>query len=201
MSVMRAFVPITDEELEQRKRLGLDRRDEMWEGVLHMNPAPLSEHQRVLVKLVAFLDPLLTQQKRGQLLLEVNVFDEQSVGQNYRIPDLSFLSAGREALLTRDGVRGGGPDVVIEIRSPDDETYDKFPFFIKLGIPEVVVIDRDSKIPEVYRLAGSAYDRKPTCADGWILCEPMLIELRVEPGAPARLGVRDAEDRAHWTQI
>src|SRR5689334_20859173 len=33
--------------LEQRRRLGLDRFDEMWEGVLHMTPSPANEHQRI----------------------------------------------------------------------------------------------------------------------------------------------------------
>jgi hypothetical protein len=30
--------------LERRRRSGLDRLDEVWEGVLHMVPAPSGEH-------------------------------------------------------------------------------------------------------------------------------------------------------------
>jgi hypothetical protein len=41
--------------LEQRRRLGLDRGDEMWEGVLHMTPAPSNEHRRILDELLFFL--------------------------------------------------------------------------------------------------------------------------------------------------
>jgi hypothetical protein len=41
--------------LEQRRRLGLDRWDEMWEGVLHMAPAPANEHQRILDDLIMSL--------------------------------------------------------------------------------------------------------------------------------------------------
>ena len=36
---------------------------------------------------------------------------------------LTFLAAGREHLLVEDGVRGGGPDSVVDVRSPGDETY------------------------------------------------------------------------------
>ena len=43
----------------------------------------------------------------------------------------------------------GPPTVVIEIRSPDDETLEKLPFYAKLGVPEVWVIDRDSRAVEI----------------------------------------------------
>jgi hypothetical protein len=33
--------------LERRRELGLDLFDEVWEGVLHMNPAPHSRHGKV----------------------------------------------------------------------------------------------------------------------------------------------------------
>src|SRR5262245_47530787 len=194
MRVMRAFVPITEEELEQRRRLGLDRRDEMWDGVLHMSPAPAVEHQRILDELIMFLGPLLKRRGRGVLRSGVNVFDDRSPAANYPIPDLAYLSSGRDVLLAPDGIRGGGPDAVIEIHSPGDETYEKFPFFAKLGVREVLVIDRDTKVPEVHQLEYARYSLRSPGADGWILCTPMQIELRAIPGAPALLEVRDAED-------
>src|SRR5262245_47958920 len=150
---MRAVVQITDEELARRKSIGLDRRDEMWDGVLHMTPAPSVEHQRVLDRIICFLEPYLRTSERGLLISGVNVFGDSA--QDYRIPDLAFVAKGHENLLGNDGVRGGGPDAVIEIRSPDDETYEKLPFYASVGTREVIVIDRDSKRPEIYRLRGS----------------------------------------------
>ena len=41
------LVHVTDEDLARRRRVGLDRYDEMWEGVLHMTPAQESEHQGI----------------------------------------------------------------------------------------------------------------------------------------------------------
>jgi Uma2 family endonuclease len=90
---------------------------------------------------------------------------------------------------------------VIEIHSPGDETYEKFPFFAKLGVREVVVIDRDTKVPEVHRLEQVRYSLRSPGADGWILCMPMQVELRVASEAPAVLEVRDAEDLSHGTRI
>jgi hypothetical protein len=60
----------------------------------------------------------------------INVFRADD---NYRIPDVSYVSKGREGILAEDGARGG-PDAVIEVRSPGDETYDKLPFHATLGV-------------------------------------------------------------------
>ena len=45
---------------------------------------------------------------------------------------------------------------MIEIRSPGDETFEKQPFWERVGVAEVVVIDRDDK--SVRRWARSAAD-------------------------------------------
>ena len=192
MAPMRAVVVhLTAEELAYRRSRGLDRWDEMWEGVLHITPAPTVEHQRILDRLIGFLEPRLRTAGRGSLVSVINVFRETA---DYRIPDLTFVASGREAILHADGVRGGGPGAVIEIRSPEDETYDKLPFYVALGVREVIVIDRDSKRPEVYRLAGSQYVALQPDSDGWLRSETMLVRFRVVTGPPARLAIEDVAD-------
>jgi len=178
---MRAvLVHVTDQELAHRRSIGADHWDEMWEGVLHMTPAPSLEHQRILGQLVVFLEPLLRSLKRGTLLPGINVFRTPT---NYRIPDLTFVAAGREDVLSDAGVReGGSPDAVIEIRSPEDETYEKFPFYAAIGTREVIVIDRDTKRPEIYRLAGSELAMLQPDADGWVRAETMSVRFRQAEG-------------------
>src|SRR5262249_33291968 len=152
------ILEVSDCQLEERRRRGLDRFDEMWEGVLHMAPAPLYEHQRIISGIDRFLGSLSERKKRGELVSAINVFNETfAPDTDYRIPDFTFVAAGNEPLLARDGIRGGGPDAVIEVRSPGDETYEKFPFFARLGVKEVIVIQRDTKKPEIFRLAGAEY--------------------------------------------
>ena len=174
---MRAvLVHVTDQELAHRRSIGADHWDEMWEGVLHMTPAPSLEHQRILGQLVVFLEPLLRSLKRGTLLPGINVFRTTT---NYRIPDLTFVATGREDVLSDAGVReGGSPDAVIEIRSPEDETYEKFPFYAAIGTREVIVIDRDTKRPEIYRLAGSELAMLQPDAEGWVRAETMSVRFR-----------------------
>src|SRR5215510_3999442 len=48
--------------LEQRRRMGGDRWDEEWEGVLHMVPAPLTRHQYFGGQLVIVLERLASRQ-------------------------------------------------------------------------------------------------------------------------------------------
>jgi len=196
---MRAvLVHVSERELADRRSKGLDRWDEMWDGVLHITPAPTFEHQRILDRLIGFLESLVRTSGRGQLASGVNVFGAES---NYRVPDLTFVAAGREFVIQEDGVRGGGPDAVIEIRSPHDETYDKFPFFASLGIREVIVIDRDSKRPELYRLAGSQYVALQEDDQGWLRSEAMNVRFGRIAGEKPRLAVEDVRDPTSRVEI
>jgi hypothetical protein len=50
--------------------------------------------------------------------------------------------------------------VVVEIRSPNDESEDKLPFFAQIGVLEVWIIDRDTKDIDLYVLTGDSYVRR-----------------------------------------
>jgi Uma2 family endonuclease len=163
-----------------------------------MTPAPTVEHQRVLDRLIGFLEPRLRTAGRGSLVSGINVFRKTS---DYRIPDLTFVATGREDVLHEDGVRGGGPDAVIEIRSPEDETYDKLPFYAALGVREAIVIDRDSKRPELYRLAGAEYVALQQDSDGWLRSETMMGRFALLAGMPPRLVVEDVGDATTRVEI
>jgi Uma2 family endonuclease len=141
--------------LEERSRKGLDLLDEMWEGVLHIVPTPSYWHQKIGTQLVAFLEPRLAD--RGiEVLYETGVHRPGTQGRDYRVPDLVFLPLDRRDLVTERGIEGG-PAAVLEIRSPDDETYDKFDFWSELGVQEIIVVEPDTRRVELFRLAGTRY--------------------------------------------
>ena len=110
---------------------------------------------------------------------------------NYRIPDLVLLTPERFDIDHNEYFEGA-PDVVVEIHSPGDESYDKPPFYAELGVPEVWIIHRDSKMPELYRLQGAAYERQIADENGWLLSAATGIELRA--GQPGKLDMRLAGD-------
>ena len=197
---MRAVVlEVTEADLAFRRRTGLDRWDEVWDGVLHMAPAPTDEHQRIVDELIVFLTPLLRKSGRGILRSGINVFGEPSPLENYRIPDLTFVSAERTGIMKPDGIRGGGPDAVIEVRSPSDETYDKLPFFARLAVREVIVIDRDTKAVEVLRLGGGQYDRTAADAEGGLQSDALSV--RISRTSAGRLVLEDVRQPGTKTEI
>lgn len=195
------LLEVSARQLAERRRRGLDRWDEMWESVLHMAPAPTYEHQRIAAKLLLFLAPLLERRRRGTIVPGISVFHESSAEEDYRIPDLTFVADGHDKLLAPDGVRGGGPDAVIEVRSPNDETYEKLPFFATLGVREVIVISRDTRAPEVFHLAGPQYLAVAADREGWTPSDVLGIRFRLEAGQPPQLWIEDSADPASRTGI
>jgi Uma2 family endonuclease len=131
----------------------------------------------------------------------INIFREASARLDYRIPDLTFVKAGREHVLHADGVRGDGPDAVLEIRSPEDETYEKFPFFAPLGVREVIVCDRDNKSSEIFRPGGSRYVPIDRDAGEWVMSEILRVRFRRIDRQPSRLSIEDVDDPAITVQI
>lgn len=197
---MKALIlQVSEEALARRRQTGVDRYDEMWEGVLHMAPAPAYEHQRMVSAIDRFLGSLCDRHVRGTLAPGINVFGEASEGQDYRIPDLTFVAAARRGIIAPDGIRGGGPDGVIEIRSPEDETYDKLPFFARLGVREVIVVDRDTKETEIYRLAGREYVRVSRDRHGWLRSEVLNVRFARTPSS--RLVIEDLTDPSTRVEI
>ena len=57
--------------IEYRRRLDLDHYDEVWDGVLHMNPPPAAEHQYLVQQLYDLLGPLA---RRAGLVPLLQVF-------------------------------------------------------------------------------------------------------------------------------
>jgi Uma2 family endonuclease len=162
--VRAVFVEVPQELLDHRRATGIDRYDEMWEGVLHMAPAPRINHQAIVAALIMAFGHAT----RGQPLLVVdgiNICDPADVTGNYRVPDVCVLDRGF-ASVGDDFGRSEGIVLVVEVRLPRDETYDKLEFYAARNIAELVVIDVAMTRTEVYVLDCGVYT--PTEAvDGW----------------------------------
>jgi Uma2 family endonuclease len=87
----------------------------------------------------------------------------------------------------------------VESRSRGDEFYEKLPFYAALGVQEVWIIDRDSKIPEIYVLQSGQYERQAAGADSWILSRHTGIEMC--PGQPGKLAIRLAGDDTSGAEL
>jgi Uma2 family endonuclease len=145
-------------ELEERLRAerrasGADRWDEVWEGTYVMAPLPNDEHQFLQQRLSTILDLVIGFAGNGDVRPGVNVSDREDWTHNYRCPDVVVFLKGTTAQ-NRDTFWLGGPDFAIEIVSPEDASRDKLEFYARVGVRELLIIDRDPWSLELYRLQG-----------------------------------------------
>jgi hypothetical protein len=134
--VMRTLVPDPppadfEELLERRRRARADRHDEVWDGVLHMAPAPDLSHGQLVMQLAAALLP-------GAKAAGLTISDQFNLGEsrdNYRVPDLG-LHRSRTG-----GIWIASAALAAEVISPGDDTWDKLPFYAAHHVDELLIVD------------------------------------------------------------
>jgi Uma2 family endonuclease len=197
---MRAVMSdVSPDILAWRQRTGADRWDEMWEGVLHMPPMPNREHQDLEGAMETYLRRHWARPQRTRVFHGINVASPGGWPQNYRIPDLVLVTAERLAIIDRNEYFEGGPEAVVEIRSPGDESYEKLGFYAELGVLEVWIIERDSKQPELYVLRSGHYERRAADPDGWL--RSMLTGIELRRGRPGKLAMRAHGDASTYEEL
>jgi Uma2 family endonuclease len=168
--------------LEERRRNGLDHKDEVWDGVLHVVPPASLQHQSfaadLMIVLKAIAKPLGLEAYH-----EVGVFDRVGRETNYRTPDVVVASP---QYLSARGVEARA-EIVIEVLSPDDESRKKFEFYAGCGVPEFWIVHPVTRAIEVYELRNGAYSERPAAPDGTIEAPRLGLALRVVEAAD-RLG-------------
>jgi hypothetical protein len=103
-----------EELIERCRRFGQDLYDEVWEGTYHMAPAPHSDDGHLDPKLAAILAPLAK-------AAGMTSSGPPNIGHpdDYRVPDRAVLRERQHATYVPTAA------VVVEIVSPDDETFEK----------------------------------------------------------------------------
>ena len=176
------YLDVPPEVLAERRRLGIDGRDEVWDGVIHMVPPASGPHMDVAFELAVALRTIV-QRRELKVLMETGLFQHDA---NYRVPD---ICVGRPVMLTHRGWEG--VELVIEVLSPNDESRDKLPFFAKLGVREVWFVEPGTRAIEVMVLRGGDYHAVPI-ADGVVRSAVLDIELVTVDGP--RLRIVDGDD-------
>ena len=162
LAPMRAFMLDAPEELlAERRRKGHDHFDETWEGVLHMVPAPSSWHQEFGTELVAVLLPV-AKSLGLRASYETDVYRPNAPVLDYRQPD---IVVSKPEYRTKRGVEGPC-EFAVEILSPNDETYEKLPFYGEIGVRELLVVDPETRAIQLYILAGKQLLPLTTDASG-----------------------------------
>ncbi|OHB68039.1 MAG: hypothetical protein A2V70_13230 [Planctomycetes bacterium RBG_13_63_9] len=117
-----------------------------------MTPMPNTEHQCLVARLTSILLEVVGGPELGIVCPGVNLshgnIDDWT--QDYRVPDVAVLlhdGPGEDC----DTHWCGGVDFLIEVTSPDDRTREKIPFYSRLGVAELLLVDRQSWTLELYR--------------------------------------------------
>lgn len=131
-------------------------RYEVIDDELVVTPAPTTQHQRVVTRLLVQLATFAEEHDLGEVFpapLDV-LFAEG----DYFEPDLLFVSKKRVDLLSDRGVEGP-PDLVVEITSPSTTDRDrgvKLERYDLYGVAEYWIVDPDARTIEVWDLAEGA---------------------------------------------
>jgi Uma2 family endonuclease len=146
---------IEEELLAKRRAWGGDRFDEVWEGVYVMSPWANNEHMQLMAKLVAAIQTAMADQPEVRVFPGVNVSDRREDWEkNFRCPDVAVVLPDSRAV-DCDTFFFGGPDFVAEIASDYDRAREKFDFYSKVAVREMLLIDRNPWALELYRLTGT----------------------------------------------
>jgi Uma2 family endonuclease len=194
--------PRLEEELKaQRKAWGSDHHDEVWEGVYFMAPLPNDEHQKIVSRLTFILEATIDVAQLGEVRPGANLAGSDDWEHDYRAPDVVvFLASGSAE--NRDTHWRGAADFVIEITSPGDRSYEKLPFYSRLGVREVLIVNRQPWALDLFRQqAGGlqpAGQSEPQRSD--VLTSGVLpLRFRLLPGQPRpQIEVTHTESGQRW---
>jgi Uma2 family endonuclease len=110
------------------------------------------EHQELVGEFSYLLRTIVVRTGRGTVYPGVNVSDRDGDWKsNFRIPDVAVYMSNTAAINRRTHWQGG-PDFAVEITSGDDRSREKLPFYAKVGVRELLLVDRDPWALELYRL-------------------------------------------------
>jgi len=118
--------------LERRRVAGVDRLDEVWQGVHHAVPGPSFEHALVAQQLAVLLDAPARAAGLTPTMHEFNVGESEH---DFRVPDGGLHRPGAA------GVWHATAAMAVEVRSPGDETWQKLPFYAAHHVDEVLIVD------------------------------------------------------------
>lgn len=188
--------------IRKRRETGADRHDEVWDGVYVMSPIANNEHQFLGYKLTSAFDQSLDGMVGVLAYPGVNVTDRtDDWTKNYRCPDVALFLPGNPA---KDmGTHWyGGPDFAVEIISLRDRSRKKLDFYAKIGVRELLLVDRKPWSLELFRLIDGELKLVGKVVPGSshsLTSEVLPISLQLLPGDPRpTIEVTQTADARQW---
>jgi len=133
--------------LAHRRATGQDRYDEVWEGEYHVAPMAHSWHGYLDNVLAELLGPVA----RAAGLIGSSAFN---LGQadDFRVPDRGYHRSMPSAVWVPTAT------IVVEVISPDDETWAKFDFYARHHVEEICTAEPRQRQLRWFVLKDTAYE-------------------------------------------
>jgi Uma2 family endonuclease len=182
----------------ERRRLGIDGHDEIWDGVYIIPPTLTIEHQRIVCDIGCVIGELFKRSSGTDVLLGANISDRRGRDwlKNVRVPDVVVVLKGGRAINCKTHYFGG-PDFLVEIHSPGDPTKAKIAFYASIGVRELLVIHRDTRRLRLYRTDGTELIPAEPDAKKWLTSDVVPLAFRrTTAGKKPRTEVRRTDGTA-----
>ena len=137
--------------LADRRAKGLDGRDEVWEGVLHVAP---HEHGRNGI-VASELQAVVRGPAKAAGLTAGGSFNLGEPS-DFRVPDLGWHRGAPPALYYDTAA------LVVEVVSPGDESHRKLGFYARHGVDEVWIVDPLERSVRMWVLQDGALEESTT---------------------------------------
>ena len=153
------------------------KRYEIFEGDLHVTPAPSPLHQRVSKRLQRMLETYFEDSGKGEVFdapIDVILTDHDVVQ-----PDIVLVTNPEQ--VSKRGIEGP-PLLLVEVLSPSTKDYDrtsKARRYATLGVCHYWILDPDMQQVECYRLANDSYELIAQAQDSAELIHPDWPELQI----------------------
>ena len=136
-------------------------RYELLDGELVVAPSPKTIHQTLVMELSTVLNAFVKRLALGKVYAAPTDVVLWDGGQrNVVQPDVLFISAAREGIITEANVQGA-PDLVVEILSPSTQSRDrgyKRDLYARHGVGEYWLVDPDAKRIEILLLSAGDFE-------------------------------------------
>jgi len=132
--------------LARRRALGQDMFDEVWEGVYHLAPMAHAWHGYLDNVLAELLGPYARQAG----LIGTGPFN-LGESDDFRVPDRGYHRTLPSAVWVPTAA------TVVEVVSPDDETWEKCDFYARHQVEEICTAEPTDARLRWFRSAGPAY--------------------------------------------
>lgn len=159
------------------------RRYELLGGEILVTASPTTKHQRAVKRLE---DRLFDAEEAGQGTMWAAPIDVYLDEHNVVVPDLIFVRADRQQIVSDEKIEGA-PDLVVEVLSPSTARTDigrgtkgKLRLYERFGVPYYWLVDPTRETIAVYTLHEGSYPEPPVVyASGALVC-PLFPDFPID---------------------